>query len=185
MSATTAPISKLASGWSIIWAILTIVAGLFALALPLVASFGVVIVIGWLLLFSCVFQALHAFQSKGIGSILWKLVIALFYLIAGIYFIAHPVLGMAALTLGIAVFFLAEGIADLVVYFRERKSPGAGWILLDGIVTLLLGLMIWRRWPSSSLWAVGVLLGISMLMTGTTRLMITLAVRRLRASLAV
>jgi len=125
------------------------------------------------------------FQSKGIGSILWKLLIALLYLGAGFYFITHPVLGMAALTLGIAIFFLVEGVADLVTYFKERKSPGSGWILLDGIVTLLLGLLIWRHWPSSASWVVGLLLGISMLMTGMTRLMITLAARRLRAAPAV
>ncbi|MEJ2010428.1 MAG: HdeD family acid-resistance protein [Acidobacteriota bacterium] len=185
MSVTAATIPRPASGWSILWAILMIVAGLFALALPWAATFGAVLVIGWLLVFSSVFQALHAFQAQGVGSILWKLLVALLYLGVGFYFITHPVLGMAALTLGIAIFFLVEGIADLVTYFKERKSPGSGWILFDGIVTLVLGLLIWRHWPSSALWAVGVLLGISMLLTGITRLMLTLAVRRLRAAPAV
>jgi len=178
-------ISRRASGWSILWAVLTIVAGLLALALPWEASLGAVLVIGWLLIFSSAFQFFHAFQSKGIGHILWKLLIALLYLGVGIYFIAHPVLGIATLTLGLAIFFLAEGIMDLVAYFSVRKSPGSGWVLLDGIVTLILGLLIWRHWPSSAWWAIGTLLGISMLMTGMTRLMITLAARRLRAEPAV
>jgi uncharacterized membrane protein HdeD (DUF308 family) len=160
---------------------LSIVAGLFALALPWEASFGVVLVIGWLLIFSSAFQLIHAFQSKGIGNVLWKLLIALLYLGVGAYFITHPVLGIATLTLGMAIFFFAEGVADLITYVKERKSPGSGWILLDGIVTLILGLLIWRRWPSSAWWVIGTLLGISMLMTGTTRLMITLAARRFRA----
>jgi uncharacterized membrane protein HdeD (DUF308 family) len=173
-------ISRRASGWSILWAVLTIVAGLFALALPLEASFGAVLVIGWVLIFSSAFQLLHAFQSKGIGNILWKLLIALLYLGVGIYFITHPLLGIVTLTLAMAIFFFAEGVADLVVYFKERKSPGSGWILWDGIITLILGLLIWRHWPSSALWVVGTLLGISMLFTGMTRLMLTLAARRLQ-----
>ena len=178
-------ISRRASGWSIVWAVLAIVAGLFALALPWEAAFGAVLVIGWLLIFSSAFQLLHAFQSKGIGNILWKLLIALFYLGVGIYFLTHPLLGMATLTLAMAIFFFAEGAADLVTYFKVRRSPGSGWILLDGIVTLILGLLIWRHWPSSALWVIGTLLGISMLMTGMARLMITLAVRRLRSEPAV
>lgn len=150
MGVATATIPKPASGWSILF-VLMIVAALFALALPWAATFGAVVVIGWLLVFGCVFQALHAVQSKSIGSILWKLVIALFYLVAGLYFLAHPVLGMAAVTLAIAIFFLAEGIADVVTYFRGRNSAGSGWILVDGVVTLILGLLIWRHWPSSAL----------------------------------
>lgn len=181
MGTIAATFSKKALRWSTLSASLAIVVGLFALTLPLEASFGVVVVIGWLLIFSCVFQVLHAFQSRGIGSILWKLLIALFYLCAGSYFLTHPVLGIATLTLGLAVLFLAEGIADLITYFKKRKSPGSGWILLDGIVTFLLGLLIWRHWPSSSLWIIGTLLGVSMLLTGMTRLMITFAVSRLRA----
>src|SRR5215472_1514542 len=149
MGAIAATFSKKALRWSTFWAILTIVVGLFALALPLEASFGVVVVIGWLLIFSCVFQLLHAFQSKDIGSILWKLLIAGCYFCAGFYFLTHPVLGIATLTLGLAILFLAEGIADLITYFKKRKSVGSSWILLDGVVTLLLGLLIWRHWPSS------------------------------------
>jgi uncharacterized membrane protein HdeD (DUF308 family) len=50
---------------------------------------------------------------------------------------------------------------------------------MDGIITLILGLLVWRQWPSSSLWVIGTLVGISMIFTGTTRLMISLAARRL------
>jgi len=179
MNRVAEPIAPQASRWSIVWPVLSIVAGLFALALPLEASFGAVLVIGWLLIFSSAFQFLHAFQSKGIGSIAWKLLIALLYLAVGIYFLSHPVLGMATLTLAMAIFFFAEGVADFVTYFKVRGSAGSGWILFDGIVTLILGFVIWRHWLSSALWVIGTLLGISMLLTGMTRLMVTLAARRL------
>ena len=67
-----------------------------------------------------------------------------------------------------------------MAWIQNRHADGAGWILLDGVVTLALGVMIWRQWPSSSLWVIGTLVGINMIMTGVTRLMINLAARRVR-----
>jgi uncharacterized membrane protein HdeD (DUF308 family) len=174
-----AKLSNLGSGPSIVWAILLIVFGLLAISLPLATSFGVVIVIGWLIVLSGGFQFIHAFQSKGAGSVFWKLLVATLYLIVGIFFLMHPVIGVAGLTLCLAIFFLAEGVLDLAAYFQNRHAGGSDWLLTDGIVTLILGLLVWRQWPSSSLWVIGTLVGISMIFTGATRLMISLAARRL------
>jgi len=179
MSTVPVALAKRGSGPSVLWSILLIILGILGIALPIETSLGVVIVIGWLLLFHGVGQLIHAFQSKGVGHIAWKLLVAVFYLVAGGYFIARPLVGAAGLTFALAIFFLAEGVADIVTYFSTRKAGGSGWMLLDGIVTLILGLMIWRHWPSTSLWVIGVLVGISMLMTGMTRLMMALAFRRL------
>jgi uncharacterized membrane protein HdeD (DUF308 family) len=161
--------------WSIVWALLLILIGMLAIGLPLVTSFGVVLIIGWLLILSSATQVLHAFQSQGMASMFWKLLVALLYFGVSIYFLAHPLLGVASLTLAIGFFFTAEAVIDFLAYLKARKFDGAGWILLDGIGTLILGLLIWRQWPLSSLCAIGTLVGISMLMTGITRLMITLA----------
>jgi uncharacterized membrane protein HdeD (DUF308 family) len=176
---TPASLSNVGSGGSIVWAILLIIFGFLAIALPFATSWGVVVVVAWLIVFSGAFQFIHAFRSHGVGHILWKLLVAILYLIVGIYFLLHPILGIAAFTFWLAIFFVVEGIFDLVAYFKERGAPGAGWILFDGIVTLLLGILVWRQWPSSSLWVIGTLVGISMIMTGTTRLMLSLAARQL------
>ena len=154
------------------------------MALPWATSLGFAVIVGWLLVFSGAVQVVHAFQSKGIGHIVWKLFIAVLYLAIGFYFLANPIVGIAAMTLVLAFFFFAEGLMDVVENIQNRKLNGAGWILLDGIVTLLLGLMIWRHWPVSSFWVFGILIGISMIMTGVTRLMITLAARRLVSQFA-
>jgi len=169
---------NLGSGKSIVWAILLIVFGFLAIVLPFASSMGVVIVVAWLIVFSGGFQFIYAFQSKGIGHILWKILVAILYLIVGIYFLLHPVIGVAEFTLVLAIFFVVEGVFDLIAYFQNRSAQGSVWILLDGIVTLILGVLVWRQWPSSSLWVIGTLVGISMIMTGTTRLMISLAARR-------
>ena len=179
MSTPMEAVVKRASGMSIVWSILLIIFGFLAMALPVATSLGIVIVIGWLILFHGVGQLVHAFQSKGIGHIAWKLLVAVVYLAAGAYFLARPAVGAAGLTFALAIFFFSEGVVDVVAYFSTRKLGGSGWMLLDGIVTLVLGLMIWRQWPSSSFWVIGILVGISMLMTGTTRLMMALAFRRL------
>jgi uncharacterized membrane protein HdeD (DUF308 family) len=179
---TPAGLSTVGSGGSIVWAILLIIFGFLAIALPFATSWGVVVVVAWLIVFSGAFQFIHAFQSHGVGHILWKLLVAVLYLIVGIYFLLHPILGIAAFTFWLAIFFVVEGIFDLVAYLKERGQPGARWILFDGIITLLLGLLVWRQWPSSSLWVIGTLVGISMIMTGTTRLMLGLSARRLAHS---
>jgi uncharacterized membrane protein HdeD (DUF308 family) len=72
----------------------------------------------------------------------------------------------------------------LVAYFQNRSAEGSVWILLDGIVTLILGVLVWRQWPSNSLWVIGTLVGVSMIMTGVTRLMISLAARRIEHAVA-
>jgi uncharacterized membrane protein HdeD (DUF308 family) len=170
---------KRASQVSLVLSIVLIIFGVLAIALPMATSIGVVIVIGWLVVFGGLAQFVHAFQSKGIGPIVWKLLVAVFYLVAGGYLIARPALGAAGFTLVLGIFFFAEGVTDLVAYFATRKSGNSAWMLLDGVVTLILGFMIWSGWPFTSLWVIGTLVGVSMLMTGTTRLMMALAVRKL------
>ncbi len=170
---------KRASVFSIVLSVALIIFGVLAIALPIASSIGIAIVLGWLALFAGAAQVVHAFQSEGVGHIVWKLAVAIFYLAAGVYLIAHPALGVAGLTLVLGIFLFAEGVADVIAYFSARKSGASPWMLLDGIVTLVLGFMIWNRWPLGSLWVIGTLVGISMVMTGTTRLMMALAVRKL------
>ena len=94
----------------------------------------------------------------------------------------HPLLGVASLTLLLASLFLIEGVLDIVSYARLRPAKGAGWLLFDGLVTLLLSLLIWVHWPSSSAWAIGTLVGVSLIMSGVARVMMSVAARRLTAT---
>ena len=78
----------------------------------------------------------------------------------------------------VAAIFLVEGVLEIVVFIQFRALSGSGWILLDGIVTLLLAYLIWRPWPSSSRWAIGILLGINLIVSGITGLMFSVAARK-------
>ena len=95
------------------------------------------------------------------------------------YMLEHPLLALGTLTLFLAAVILAAGILEIISYFRHKTHEASGWILLNGIVALLLGGMIWVRWPSSSAWAIGILVGVNLLLTGMTRLMFGLAGRKL------
>ena len=166
-----------ASAWSIIWGILMFICGLIAIALPLISSIGIVILLAWVILFAGLSHLVFAFHSRGVGSVLWQILLAVLYVVAGIYLLIHPVLGVVSLTLVLAVFLVLEGIVEIALYFGLRGVQHSGWVLLDGIITLILGILIWRQWPSSSVWVIGTLIGISLIFSGISRVMLSLAVR--------
>lgn len=167
-----------ASGWSIVWAVLLIIFGVLAIGSPMLAALAVNVFIGWLLVLVGVVHFVIAFHAHRAGSVIWKLLVGVAYVAFGVYLILHPVLGVISLTLALAVLFLIEGVLDIILFFKMRAVPGSGWVLFDGIVTLLLGLLIYWGWPSTSSWAIGILVGVSMIITGVTRIMLSLAARR-------
>jgi len=119
-----------------------------------------------------------AFRVHGAGSVLWKVLVGIAYLCFGGYLIVHPLLGVASLTLLLASLFLIEGVLDIVLYVKMRPIHGSSWVLIDGIVTLLLGVLIYMQWPSSSAWAIGTLVGVSLIFTGVARVGMSMAVRK-------
>jgi uncharacterized membrane protein HdeD (DUF308 family) len=175
---TPSALVRQASTWSILWGVSLIILGMLALAAPLVAAVAVNVVIAWLIVLAGVVHLVLAFHAHRAGNLIWKLLVGLAYLFFGVYLIAHPVLGVVSLTLVLASLFLVEGILNIVLFFQMRSMQGSSWILIDGIITLLLGLMIYLQWPSSSAWAIGTLVGVSMIISGVTRVMLSLAVRK-------
>src|ERR1700687_5378898 len=175
---TPVDIVRQASTLSIVWGVLLIVFGMVAIGSPFLAAVAVNVVIAWLIVLAGVVHLMLAFRAHGAGSMIWKLLVGLAYVFFGGYLILHPVLGVASLTLVLASLFLIEGVLNIILFFKMRPAGGTTWVLVDGIVTLLLGLMIYMQWPSSSAWAIGILVGVSMIISGVTRVMLSLAVRR-------
>jgi uncharacterized membrane protein HdeD (DUF308 family) len=177
-------IVRQASTLSIVWGVLLTIFGMLAVASPFIAAVAVSVVIAWLIVLAGLVHLMLAFRAHGAGSMIWKLLVGLAYLFFGVYLILHPVLGVASLTLLLASLFLIEGLLDIILFFQMRPLGGSGWVLVDGIITLLLGLMIYMRWPSSSAWAIGTLVGVSMIISGVTRVMLSLAVRKASGAIA-
>jgi uncharacterized membrane protein HdeD (DUF308 family) len=176
--ATPVDVVRQASTWSILWGVLLIVFGMLAVGSPFLAAVAVNVVIAWLIVLAGAVHLTLAFSAHSAGSVIWKLLVGVAYLLFGGYVILHPVLAVASLTLILASLFLIEGVLDIVLFFKMRPMRGSSWVLIDGIITLLLGLMIYAQWPSSSVWAIGTLVGVSMIISGITRVMMSLAVRK-------
>ncbi|HTU41073.1 MAG TPA: DUF308 domain-containing protein [Candidatus Aquilonibacter sp.] len=167
-----------ASTTSILWGVLLIVFGVVAVGAPLLAALAVNALVGWLIVLAGIVHLMLAFRVHGAGSVIWKLLVGIAYVCFGTYVILHPVLGIASLTLILASLFLIEGILDIILYVKMRPIHGSSWVLIDGIVTLLLGLLIYMQWPSSSAWAIGTLVGISLIFSGVARVGMSMAVRK-------
>jgi uncharacterized membrane protein HdeD (DUF308 family) len=182
MTQNSSDLVKRASTLTILWGVSLICLGMLALASPLVAAVAVNVLVAWLIVLAGVVHLVVAFHSREAGSVIWRLLVGLAYLCFGGYLIARPVAGVASLTLLLASLFLVEGIFNIALFFRAPSALRSSWFLLDGIVTLLLGLMIYLQWPSSSAWAIGTLVGVSLIFSGLTRVMVALAVRKVASS---
>jgi uncharacterized membrane protein HdeD (DUF308 family) len=171
-------VGRSASTVSILWGALLVILGIMAIGAPFLAAVAVNAVIAWLIIVAGIVHLVLAFHAHGAGSAIWRVLVGVAYLAFGGYMIVHPVLGVASLTLVLAALFVIEGVLNLMLYARMRRLHGSSWVLIDGIITLLVGLMIYMQWPSSSVWAIGILVGVSLMISGATRIGMTLAVRR-------
>jgi uncharacterized membrane protein HdeD (DUF308 family) len=167
------------TGWYIAAAVLFILLGMFAIIEPAVAGLGVTLLVGWLLIFGGVAHLVAAFKGGGAKHVILQILIGIVYLIGGLYSLVHPLLAVGTLTLLLAAVIFAGGILEIISYFRLRSEGISGWMLLNGVIAILLGGMIWFHWPSSSVWAIGILVGVNLLFTGITRLMFGLAAQKL------
>ena len=183
-SVSPGTVVKKVLGWSVALSILMILAGCLAIVVPAAAGIAITIFVGWLLIFSGVAHFVFGWHTRSNGGLIWELLLGIAYIAVGVYLLMNPIAGLASLTLALAMYLLAEGILELILSFRLRPVPGWGWLLFDGIVTLILSVMIWRTWPSNSPWVIGTLVGISMLFSGIARLMLSLAARRFVSALA-
>ena len=155
-----------------------IVAGILAIIVPPVSGIAVTILVGWLLVLCGAAHMAYSWHSRDGGGLLWEILLGTIYIVAGGYVSLHPMVGLESLTLVLAAYLLVESILEFVLPFQLRPLRGSGWLLVDGIITLILAIMIWRTWPASTLWVIGTLVGISMLFSGFARLTISLAARR-------
>ena len=168
-----------AAAWSIVLSVLMMAAGVLAIAAPMLAGVAIAAIVGWMLVFSGILHLAFAWRGGRAGGVVWEILLGIVYGAIGLYLLASPVAGLVSLTLAIALYLLVEGVLELALSFQLRPAPGSGWLLVDGVITLVLAVMIWSTWPSSAVWVVGTLVGISMFFSGITRLMLSMAVRRI------
>jgi uncharacterized membrane protein HdeD (DUF308 family) len=161
-----------ARSWFIGLGIAFLVLGALAIILPPAASLATALVIGWLLIISGILQGVHAFQHRSWAHSGWAIAGAIIHVIAGVLVVAFPLAGTVVLTLILASFLLVVGGVKIIRALQHRTMPAWGWLLFDGILSVLLGLLIWMGWPSTAVWALGLLVGINLVFSGASMLLI-------------
>ncbi|HEV8071369.1 MAG TPA: DUF308 domain-containing protein [Planctomycetaceae bacterium] len=160
-------------GWFFVLGVLEIILGTIAIGASVVATVVTVVFFGWLLLIGGVLSAVHAFWRKQWRGFFLDLVTGVLYAVAGFLMVAEPLAAAASLTLLIAMLLLIGGIFRIVVALSGHLEHW-GWVLLNGVITAALGVMIWRQWPSSALWVIGMFIGIEMIFYGWSLVMLSL-----------
>jgi uncharacterized membrane protein HdeD (DUF308 family) len=181
MSTTPSTLSALAPkaiNWSIALSILLIIAGLFAICIPSISGIAITLFFGWAMILSGITHFIFAFKTHTTGGRIWEVLVGAVYLVTGFVLLMHPLDSLLVLTLVLAYYLFFEAIVEFIQFFQLRPRHGAVWLLIDGIITLILAIMIWRAWPASSIWVIGTLVGISMIFSGFSRLMLSLAAKR-------
>jgi uncharacterized membrane protein HdeD (DUF308 family) len=153
-----------------------IVLGAVAMGSSLIATLATVLVFGLLLLLGAVFQVVTAFWAHRWRGFFLHMIAGVLYLIAGVFMIENPLEAALGLTILVAVCLLVGGIIRIVMSVFERFE-GWGWVFINGLVSVLLGAAIWRQWPLSGFWVIGLFVGIEMFLSGLSWLMLGLALR--------
>lgn len=165
-------------GWFLALGIVLVVAGIAAIAFPLLSTIAAKIALGWIFLASGIVMIIHAFSIQKWGGFLMELLLGVLYLFAGGWLAFFPFTGIITLTIILAALFLAEGVLEVIMGFRVRPHEGWGWLVFSGLVAVAVGLLIAAELPSSAVWAIGLLVGVNLLTTGVSFIVMAFAGRR-------
>lgn len=165
--------------WYFILGIGLIILGTIALFYAYTATIISVVVFGTLLTFGGIFEAIKAFTVNKWKNFFLHLFLSALYLIAGIFIIAQPTLNAVTLTLLLAIFFIISGIAK-IVFAATQNIPHKTLVMLNGILALILGILIWIQWPYSGFWVLGMFLGIDLIFTGFTWIQLSMMAKNMR-----
>jgi len=169
--------AKKNAGWLITLGVLGMVVGVMAMVSPLVAGTSVTAVAGFFMLVAGLSQLVGAFRAGSFGSGGLGFLGGLLTSLAGLLMFLRPLFGLGALAILLGIYFFADGISEIALSFRVKPEKGWGWTLFSGVLALLLGILIFRQWPLSGAWAIGVLVGIYLFVRGFSLVAIGMAAR--------
>ena len=165
------------AGWSVFMGILTAAVGAVMVIYPLATAAASTVFVGSALIVAGVAQSIFAFASGSAGKFFLNILLGILYGIAGISLVASPGIGLVTLTAVLGVMLIAEAISETVMAFALPAGGGRGGFLVNALFSLLLGVMILAQWPVSSVWAIGTMVGVAVLVNGITRTVISGQIR--------
>lgn len=170
---------KAATGWVIALSIGLMVLGAVAILTPGMALAFFTAILGWLVLIGGILQIVQAFQAGAVGVKWLSLGVGAGYAMAGIYIVINPVKSAAVFAWALGLLFIAEGIFTIIMAFGYRVGRTMSWfVAINGIFTLILGILVINGWPMRALWLIGLYVGVSLLFSGASLLGAALAVRK-------
>lgn len=155
-----------------------IVLGFLMIGEPFVATLALIQVMGVLLVVGGILQVASSFWGRHWRGFFLHMLAGVCYLIVGLFMIGRTDEAAAAFTLLAAGVLVVGGLFRILLAAFHRFE-GWQWVLLNGVVSLILGVAIWRHWPSSGEWVIGLFFGIEMLFGGLSWVMLALALRSL------
>jgi uncharacterized membrane protein HdeD (DUF308 family) len=164
-------------GWFLALGIGLTVLGIIATVYASTTTALAVIFFGWIVVIAGVFQVISAFQAGSVGGAIWRVLLGLLFLLAGGYLIAKPAIGALTATFVIAMFLVVEGLVR-VVSSAVLRYDSWGWATLSGFITFGLGVLLLASWPVSGTLAIGLFIGIDLILGGITWIAVALAARR-------
>jgi uncharacterized membrane protein HdeD (DUF308 family) len=154
-------------GWLLVLGIALIVLGAFVLAHAVLATLVSTLLIGWLLVIGGVIEVVHSFGVRKWSGFLLELLLAILYVVAGFIILSAPAGSALMLTLVIAAYLLVGGIFRVISAISLR-FPGWGWLVFSGVVAAALGAAVWRNWPATGLWFLGLCVGVELIVQGAS-----------------
>jgi uncharacterized membrane protein HdeD (DUF308 family) len=162
-------------GWLLALGVLMIILGTVALGDTLAVTLVSVLLIGWLLIVAGIFHVVHLIRHSEVRSF-WNILATICDFLAGFYMVSHPALGAVTLTLVLAAFLLVSGITRLIAVF-QAKLPHKFWPVLDAVLSIVLGILLFVHWPWTGLWFIGFAVAIGLIFRGWAWVMLALALK--------
>ncbi len=164
-------------GWFLALGILLIIGGTLAIIYDVAATMLSVLFFGWILIVVGAIEAVQSFWQPKWGGFFLHLIVGILGVVVGYHLVSSPVAGAVVLTLVMAVYFLVIGVVRVVTALSMR-FPNWGWVFLSGVVTFILGILIKKQWPYSGLFIIGLFIGIDLIFSGWSYVMLALAAKK-------
>ena len=165
-------------GWLLVLGIILLALGVIALLDSVLVTAVSMLFFGWILIIAGIVEGVQTFRHRRSGHLFLHVLNTILSIVVGIMLLLNPLIGALVLTLLLAIYFTVAGIFRIITATSIRV-PGWGWALFNGIVTLILGILIWAHWPSTGLWIIGLFIGIDLIVVGWSQIMTAIAARAL------
>lgn len=167
------------ASWFLVLGILLVILGTLAVVFSFYSTLFSILYLGSLLIVAGVIEGVKSIKMRPLKRFLLHLALGILYFGSGVYLVANPEINAITLTLLLAIFFMVSG-ALRIMFALMADIPHKGWLLVNGLLTFILGILIYQQWPVSGLWVIGMFVGIDLMFTGYSWIMLSLAAKDLK-----